>query len=280
MDYNARYYDPGLGRFVSADTVVPEYTNPQDLNRYSYVRGNPLLYTDPSGQCIPGVDCPGMVSGVTDPGEAPPGGEAYAGWLVNFIGWVEQGQAETGGMLDWGLAQQAAAFELSTFLMKDPEMLDELLWQEVAQGASMTGAVIASGNAEVMAAGSVGAVIRAVKSRFGLGRKLGENERVVIFESSQGSGTFKTWESGERGGISAQSLDVVGTPEQAYRGAFKNRDPATGEPYWETTGGLIASSRRFAYHDAEGSPGHVGIYGGRWTPAKWFTRIWTRKEFK
>ncbi|MEJ2557792.1 MAG: hypothetical protein P8186_16500 [Anaerolineae bacterium] len=35
-----------------------------------------------------------MMSGVTDPGEAPPGGEAYAGWLVNFIGWVEQGQAE------------------------------------------------------------------------------------------------------------------------------------------------------------------------------------------
>jgi RHS repeat-associated protein len=41
MDYNARYYDPWLGRFVSADTVVPEYTNPQDLNRYSYVRNNP-----------------------------------------------------------------------------------------------------------------------------------------------------------------------------------------------------------------------------------------------
>jgi RHS repeat-associated protein len=41
MDYNARYYDPGLGRFVSADTVVPEYTNPQALNRYAYVLNNP-----------------------------------------------------------------------------------------------------------------------------------------------------------------------------------------------------------------------------------------------
>jgi RHS repeat-associated protein len=49
MDYNARYYDPGLGRFVSADTVVPDFANPQALNRYAYTLGNPLRYTDPSG---------------------------------------------------------------------------------------------------------------------------------------------------------------------------------------------------------------------------------------
>jgi RHS repeat-associated protein len=48
-DYNARYYDPALGRFVQADTVVPSMESPQDLNRYSYVRGNPLKYTDPTG---------------------------------------------------------------------------------------------------------------------------------------------------------------------------------------------------------------------------------------
>ena len=47
--YNARYYDPGIGRFVSADTVVPNPANPQSLNRYSYVLNNPLRYTDPTG---------------------------------------------------------------------------------------------------------------------------------------------------------------------------------------------------------------------------------------
>jgi RHS repeat-associated protein len=41
MDYNARYYDPGLGRFISADTVVPEAGNPQALNRYAYAGNNP-----------------------------------------------------------------------------------------------------------------------------------------------------------------------------------------------------------------------------------------------
>jgi RHS repeat-associated protein len=49
MDYNARYYDPGLGRFVSADTVMPEVGNPQVLNRYSYVLNRPLQGGDPTG---------------------------------------------------------------------------------------------------------------------------------------------------------------------------------------------------------------------------------------
>lgn len=35
--YNARYYNPELGRFISADTIVPNPHDPQDLNRYSYV---------------------------------------------------------------------------------------------------------------------------------------------------------------------------------------------------------------------------------------------------
>jgi len=49
MDYNARYYNPQLGRFISADSIVPNLGNPQDLNRYSYVANNPLKFTDPAG---------------------------------------------------------------------------------------------------------------------------------------------------------------------------------------------------------------------------------------
>ncbi len=47
--YEARYYDPTLGRFIQADTIVPVPGDPQALNRYSYVRNNPLRYTDPTG---------------------------------------------------------------------------------------------------------------------------------------------------------------------------------------------------------------------------------------
>jgi len=46
---NARYYDPELGRFLSADTLVPDSHNPQALNRYTYVYNNPISNTDPTG---------------------------------------------------------------------------------------------------------------------------------------------------------------------------------------------------------------------------------------
>ena len=34
--YNARYYDANIGRFISADTIIPNPANPQSFNRYSY----------------------------------------------------------------------------------------------------------------------------------------------------------------------------------------------------------------------------------------------------
>jgi RHS repeat-associated protein len=49
--YNARYYDPTLGTFISPDTLVPDAGVLFDYNRYLYVRGNPLKYTDPTGHC-------------------------------------------------------------------------------------------------------------------------------------------------------------------------------------------------------------------------------------
>jgi RHS repeat-associated protein len=54
-NYGARYYDPALGRFVSADSIVQDYTDPQTLNRYSYCRNNPIILTDPSGHLF-GID--------------------------------------------------------------------------------------------------------------------------------------------------------------------------------------------------------------------------------
>ncbi len=51
-NYKARFYSTTLGRFVSADSVTKD-----GLNRYTYVRNNPVRHSDPSGQCILGQQC-------------------------------------------------------------------------------------------------------------------------------------------------------------------------------------------------------------------------------
>jgi hypothetical protein len=43
---------PYINQFLSADTIVPSYGNPQTLNRYAYTRNNPIRYTDPSGHDV------------------------------------------------------------------------------------------------------------------------------------------------------------------------------------------------------------------------------------
>ncbi|MDD3592458.1 MAG: FG-GAP-like repeat-containing protein [Sulfurovum sp.] len=46
---NARVYDSDIGRFLSADTIIQNPYDSQYFNRYSYVRNNPVNYTDPTG---------------------------------------------------------------------------------------------------------------------------------------------------------------------------------------------------------------------------------------
>ena len=50
VDYNARLYDPKLGRFLSVDPVIAHPESTQGINPYSYVENNPLNRTDPTGE--------------------------------------------------------------------------------------------------------------------------------------------------------------------------------------------------------------------------------------
>lgn len=45
----SRFYDPVLGRFLSADTAAIDLARPTELNRYLYVSSNPISYYDPTG---------------------------------------------------------------------------------------------------------------------------------------------------------------------------------------------------------------------------------------
>ena len=52
INMNGRVYDPLLGMFLSPDPYVQAPGNWLNYNRYGYCYGNPLLYTDPSGEFL------------------------------------------------------------------------------------------------------------------------------------------------------------------------------------------------------------------------------------
>ncbi len=103
--YGARYYDPTIGRFISADTIVPNPNDPQSLNRYSYCLNNPLRYIDPSGHDSTdywmrrindyanggdgdGGQCEGMAGNVTVTSDNGDGGYVITDQDGNIVGHV------------------------------------------------------------------------------------------------------------------------------------------------------------------------------------------------
>jgi RHS repeat-associated protein len=110
-DYaQARTYIGGLGRFSSPDPIAGSPSDPQSLNRYSYVRNMPVMLTDPFGTCPPTVknrqpdasqssesggpsasDLAGEVSPDPQEGQPSPCGDGAIPWYYNSFG---------GG--DWG----------------------------------------------------------------------------------------------------------------------------------------------------------------------------------
>ncbi len=98
MYYRARYYSSYLNRWIQPDTIVPQPGNPQDLNRFSYTRNNPLRYTDPTGHCLndgSDPDCMAVYNGII----ATLGGQFNVAdlwkWdkarLQGLEGWVNRG---------------------------------------------------------------------------------------------------------------------------------------------------------------------------------------------
>jgi RHS repeat-associated protein len=87
---NGRVQDAITGRMLSADPHIPDRSNSQSYNRYTYVNNNPLTMVDPSGffvrtLCI-GVDwCPSWLSSfAANSSYAPPNGiGGLSGWGVS-----------------------------------------------------------------------------------------------------------------------------------------------------------------------------------------------------
>ena len=89
--YNARYYDPSIGRFISADSIVGNPRDPQDLNRYTYAGNNPLIYIDPTGHLKLGKLLKSFVTGVVAGAAA---GATHAALSGGNLGQILQSAAD------------------------------------------------------------------------------------------------------------------------------------------------------------------------------------------
>ncbi|MBI4332072.1 MAG: RHS repeat-associated core domain-containing protein, partial [Chloroflexi bacterium] len=148
--YGARYYDPGLARFASADPLMPRPADPQALNRYSYVLDNPLRYIDPTGyEPDDGT--------VTIPFFPPPGPARGGNITLHVLGangdWVSY-RYNQGGLsgVSFRVTRRFEVQENTTLIQPEPT---GVWWMDLLQAALYgMGIHRMQGNAPVLASGS------------------------------------------------------------------------------------------------------------------------------
>lgn len=194
--YNARFYDPNLGVFTSADSIVPSEYYSQAFNRYMYVMGNPLIYNDPSGHLfwfVPVIIIAAVVGAIA------------GGTKGNVKGWVQGKQK-----FDWnGAAKGAFVGGLSAAAMFGGAAIGGALFGSatlagaVGTGASagfaggfagsalsawMDGASLGDGLKAGLYGGIKGALIGGAVGAIGFGYDAYLNSQAELFLNDQSSG--------------------------------------------------------------------------------------------
>ncbi|MGF1767323.1 type IV secretion protein Rhs [Enterovibrio makurazakiensis] len=156
INMNARLYDPVLGRFLSADSLVPHPDMSQSYNRYAYVYNNPMKYNDPTGHFVnfvigaviavfamtfenPTIQMIGMVVGAYFMGPLTFGADsvvlsgATVSFTTNFIATGDLASAAQAGVI--GGISAAATWQVGHGFGKDWNLAGQALGHGVSQGS-------------------------------------------------------------------------------------------------------------------------------------------------
>ncbi|EMJ92958.1 RHS repeat domain-containing protein, partial [Leptospira alstonii] len=91
--FNARFYDPAIARFTSADTIIDGEFDTQGWNRFSYVKGNPIGAKDPTGHEVPLTGYGPPRDGLL-PGNRNPNDTKYQAEIANKYDLKDKGKVE------------------------------------------------------------------------------------------------------------------------------------------------------------------------------------------
>jgi RHS repeat-associated protein len=96
-NYGARFFDPKLGIFISADTVHGGGLS-QGMNRWMYVGGNPINYVDPSGHSWLSAMTNGLLWAVNNVGPT------ISGWTSGAVAGYDRAARGLSGTANWASA--------------------------------------------------------------------------------------------------------------------------------------------------------------------------------
>jgi RHS repeat-associated protein len=230
MDYGARFYAPTLGRFISPDTIIPKPSDPQSINRYTYVLNRPLTGNDPDGHCFP--VCTALIGAAIG---AIVGGGSY------MIAMAVSGQeiradhallaagagALAGGLIGTGIGIAAVAPAGMT-----------------AAAATTLGATLVGGGIGAGAAGEGYIMLRPVEKRMGGSGEFKPSEFTANVTTGLVDGMISS-RVGPIGRLASGTL-IGGTGTLALTDALEGKLSSTREYLVATGIGLLSSSLAFA----------------------------------
>lgn len=120
----ARYYAPGMGRFLTKDSWMGDYNRPLSLNRWIYVEGNPVNYTDPSGHVACADIIPSWRSmfealGWCNPNEVPTLDQGTMDTYQTFDNWIN------GNPIQCGVGYTSYGYICVPIIVKDNQCGDK-----------------------------------------------------------------------------------------------------------------------------------------------------------
>lgn len=200
----ARYYLPGLGRFLSADTIVPDLGNPQSYNRYSYVYNNPLIHIDPDGHIAFIIAIPLLVAGVA--AIADWGSQVHDNMENNDMSFwdaVHHENLDEGEIVNTGVTAGAATY---TVMAAAPAVMavagEGLMGVGLATGSTT---IFSAGTSTLSASGGLAATIygcnRAVSQPAGSGNGNRSSSPYSDLEDSQYVGPGKRYTATQKSNI-------------------------------------------------------------------------------